>query len=137
MSADSAPTEDAGATPEPIRAYLQHLAAERRLSPHTLAFMTADHLGTRVAHADNPLARACEDFNSLGCDIRRREEWRGPVTFHDVGALVYFLKAIPWVVEDFEVEGFRDVLESLHREVQSGGPPRFTYSRFLVQAVRT
>jgi SAM-dependent methyltransferase len=92
--------------------------------------------GARLTHADNTLARVCDDFTALGCDIRRSEEWHGPVTFHDVGALVYFLKAIPWVVEDFEVARFHDVLKSLHREVQSGRPLRFTYSRFLVQAVK-
>ena len=58
------------------------------------------------------------------------------MTFLDVGALVYFLKAIPWVIEDFDVERHRGVLESLHRQLQAGEPLRFTYSRFLVQAVK-
>ena len=60
-----------------------------------------------------------------------------PVTFRDVGALVYFLKAVPWVIEGFDVERHHDVLLSLHQRLQSGHPLQFTYSRFLIEAVKT
>jgi SAM-dependent methyltransferase len=89
--------------------------------------------GARLAYPDNTLARTSEDFATLGCKIELRETWRGPVTFQDVGALVYFLKAIPWVIADFDVERCRDVLQSLHRQLQTGRPLQFTYSRFLIQ----
>lgn len=92
--------------------------------------------GARLAYPDNTLERVCDDLTTLGCEIQLREAWRGPARFHDVGALVYFLKAIPWVVEGFEVERSLDVLQSLHRRLQAGRPLEFTYSRFLVQAVK-
>lgn len=41
----------------------------RLLSPHTLAFMTADHLGASVAHADNPLLPPGHGFG-LGFAVR-------------------------------------------------------------------
>lgn len=93
--------------------------------------------GARLAYPNNTLELVREDLVALGCEIKRSEAWRGPVTFHDVGALVYFLKAIPWVVEGIEVERSRDVLERLHRELQAGRPLEFTYSRFLIEAVKT
>ena len=92
--------------------------------------------GGRLAYPDNTLDRVSEDFVALGCEIQLSEVWRGPVTFLDVGALVYFLTAIPWVIEGFEVERCRGVLEALHRELQAGRPLQFTYSRFLIQAVK-
>ena len=92
--------------------------------------------GGRLAYPDNTLGRVCEDLVALGCEIQLREAWRGPVAFLDVGALVYFLKAIPWVIEGFEVERSLDVLGALHRQLQAGRPLEFTYSRFLVRAVR-
>lgn len=92
--------------------------------------------GARLAYPDNTLERVCDDLAALGCEIQLQEAWRGPATFHDVGALVYFLTAIPWVIEGFEVERSLDVLQSLHRQLQSGRPLQFTYSRFLVQAVK-
>ena len=64
------------------------------------------------------------------------QAWSGPVTFADVGALAYFLTAIPWVIEGFDVETHAETLARLHRRLQADGPLRFTYSRFLLRAVR-
>lgn len=75
-------------------------------------------------------------FAGLGCEIRRAEEWRGHVTFFDVGAVVYFLKAIPWVVRGFDVERHLPVLEALQARLEAGGPLRFSYTRFLIEAVK-
>jgi hypothetical protein len=52
------------------------------------------------------------------------------VTFSDVGALVYFLKAVPWVIKDFDVRRFQDVLEALHREQLECRPLRFLFAGF-------
>lgn len=101
-----------------------------------LADLTAA-FGARLAYPDNTLERVCDELTALGCEVQLSEAWRGPARFHDVGALVYFLKAIPWVIEGFEVERDIDVLEALHRQLHSGGPLEFTYSRFLVRAVKT
>jgi hypothetical protein len=60
--------------------------------------------------------RVCDAFTARGCEIRRCEAWRGAVTFSDVGALVYFLKAVPWVIKDFDAGHCQDVLKSLHRD---------------------
>jgi SAM-dependent methyltransferase len=101
-----------------------------------LADLTAK-FGASLAYPDNTLDRVCEAFIALGCKIRRSEEWRGPVTFFDVGALVYFLKAVPWVIKDFDVRRCEDVLRALHRDCVEGRVLRFTYSRFFVEVVRT
>jgi SAM-dependent methyltransferase len=100
-----------------------------------LADLTA-MFGASLAWPENTLDRVCEAFIALGCEIRRSEAWCGPVTFSDVGALVYFLKAVPWVIKDFDVRRCQDVLEALHRDSLAGRPLRFTYSRFLVEVVK-
>jgi SAM-dependent methyltransferase len=82
----------------------------------------------------NTLGLVSGRFSDLGCTIVRAEAWRGPVTFADVGALVYFLKAVPWVVEGFDVTRHLEVLEALERQRAAGRPLRFTYSRFLIEA---
>ncbi len=71
MSADSASTEDAGATPEPIRAYLQHLAAERRLSPHTLAAYRRD-LDVLIRHVGSAPLRDLSPADVRGLIVRLR-----------------------------------------------------------------
>jgi SAM-dependent methyltransferase len=93
--------------------------------------------GADLAYPRNMLALVLDDLRALGFDVRRGEEWRGPVTFLDVGALVYFLKAVPWVVEGFDLERHLDVLQALHARLRPGRPLRFTYTRFLIEAVKT
>lgn len=97
----------------------------------------AEAFAAQLAYPDNTLARAREDLGALGCTIRRAEEWRGAVTFLDVGALVYFLKAIPWVIPGFEVETHRQHLAALQTRARSGRQLQFTYVRFLLIAERT
>jgi SAM-dependent methyltransferase len=97
-----------------------------------LADLAAD-FGARQMWPDNTLARIAERFRGLGCTVTRAEEWRGPVTFADVGAIVYFLKAVPWVVEGFDVTRHLAVLEELERRRAAGRPLQFTYSRFLIE----
>ncbi|WP_363318601.1 serine hydrolase domain-containing protein [Hydrogenophaga sp.] len=45
------------------------LNGQRLLSPHTLAYMTADHLGSAINHADNPLLPPGHGFG-LGFAVR-------------------------------------------------------------------
>ena len=55
------------------------------------------------------------------------------MTFADVGALVYYLSAIPWnAPPDFSVPRYKDQLLALHAR------PRleFTIRRFYLQAVK-
>jgi SAM-dependent methyltransferase len=92
--------------------------------------------GAGLAYPDNTLARVRGDLTALGMDIRRAEEWRGAVTFTDVGALIYFLRAVPWVVEGFKVEQQLGPLEALQARLDAGQPLAFTYTRFLVEAVK-
>ena len=92
--------------------------------------------GARLAYPDNTLERTADAFAALGCDVELAQAWRGPVTFADVGALAYFLTAIPWVIDGFDVETHAETLARLHRQIQADGPLRFTYSRFLLRAVR-
>ncbi|WP_293399814.1 class I SAM-dependent methyltransferase [Phenylobacterium sp.] len=89
--------------------------------------------GAQLAYPGNTLEAAAKAFTELGCEVELAQAWRGPVTFADVGALAYFLTAIPWVIEGFDVETHAQTLLGLHRQ---GGPLRFTYSRFLLRAVR-
>ncbi len=100
-----------------------------------LADLTAV-FGAALPYPDNTLDRARDAFVALGCEIRRAEAWRGDVTFADVGAVIYVLKAIPWVVEGFAVERRLGELAALQARLDDGQPLRFTYTRFLIEAVK-
>jgi hypothetical protein len=42
-------------------------------------------------------------------------------TYRDIGAVVYFLKAVPWVIIDFEVNRYRERLYRLHQHLKAEG----------------
>lgn len=74
-----------------------------------------------------------QDLQSVGLEVTQALDWQGNATFQDVGALVYFLHAVPWVApDDFSVERYQDVLFRLHEQA----PLSFTIRRFLLQAVK-
>lgn len=54
--------------------------------------------------------------------------------FRDVGAVVYFLRKVVWMVPDFTVERYRDRLRSLDEQIRARGPFVATTTRFLIEA---
>ncbi|WP_329382324.1 class I SAM-dependent methyltransferase [Streptomyces sp. NBC_01716] len=56
--------------------------------------------------------------------------------FHDIGAVVYFLRKVIWLVPGFTVDRYRDQLAALHRRIETEGPFVATTTRFLIEAVK-
>ena len=83
---------------------------------------------------ENSFASASAELTGCGLSIVRGEAWTGLQTFADVGALVYFLKAIPWVVPGFSVDSHRAGLDALQHRADAGAPLSFTIERFLIEA---
>ncbi|QMU76548.1 methyltransferase domain-containing protein [Streptacidiphilus sp. PB12-B1b] len=54
--------------------------------------------------------------------------------FHDIGAVVYFLRKVIWMVPGFTVEQYRDRLRELHEQITAEGPFVATTTRFLIEA---
>ena len=54
--------------------------------------------------------------------------------FHDVGAVVWFLRKVIWLVPGFTVDAYRDRLRELHDRIERDGPFRATTTRVLVEA---
>ena len=52
----------------------------------------------------------------------------------DVGAIVYFIKAIPWTVPGFDINKNMHDLEKLQRKLYAGERLVYTQVRFLFQA---
>ena len=82
-------------------------------------------------HNAQNVARSAEACGLNVLDIRECEVRTG---FADVGALVYFLVNVPWVVEGFSVARHRGALEKLQARLDSGRPLSFTAKHFLLSA---
>ncbi len=83
---------------------------------------------------DNVLSVVQKKITDIGFEILKSEEWKGKIIFKDVGAVVYFLKAIPWTVDNFSVDIHLIYLEKLQEELEKSGRLEFTYTRFLILA---
>lgn len=71
---------------------------------------------------------------AAGLEVRDLRFERLPMTFDDIGAVVYFLRLVIWIVPGFSVERFRPQLLALHQEIEADGPFVAHASRFLIEA---
>jgi SAM-dependent methyltransferase len=77
------------------------------------------------------------ELEKEGLDVEEHGAWSGVSRFLDVGALVYFLKAIPWEVPFFTPEKFEPELRQVHQRISDRGSFEVTTSRFHVVAARS
>lgn len=69
-----------------------------------------------------------------GLDVVDLRPERLRVEFHDVGAVVFFLRKVIWMVPGFTVDAYRDRLRALHDEIQADGPFVAHSARYLIEA---
>jgi hypothetical protein len=54
--------------------------------------------------------------------------------FYDVGAVVYFLRKVPWTVPGFSVDAYRSQLSAMHAQIEREGEFTAHSRRFLIEA---
>lgn len=69
---------------------------------------------------DLELAR--EQLEAAGLEVLAAESGSAATTFADAGALAYWLRAIPWLIEDFSIAAFRTELGALQQRLEATGP---------------
>ncbi|TFG29354.1 class I SAM-dependent methyltransferase [Candidatus Thorarchaeota archaeon] len=77
---------------------------------------------------------ASKELEDLGFIVLEQKEAFPMTRFYDVGALVYYLNAIPWVVEGFSVEKYMDALLRVHDLILANGFIEVREQRFLIVA---
>lgn len=88
---------------------------------------------TREArHPDHDRAGA----EAAGLEVVDLRSERLRMEFRDVGAVVYFLRKVVWMVPGFTVDAHRDRLRELHEQIEERGPFVAHSSRHLVEARR-
>ena len=93
-----------------------------------------DFFGVEEKWPENTLKVVQRKMQAVGFHIERAEEWKGKAKFLDVGAVVYFLKAIPWIVDNFSVDSHLEYLRKLQEKLEREGRLEFTSAVFLVSA---
>jgi hypothetical protein len=84
----------------------------------------------------SPMAAAA-GAEAAGLDVVdvRQEALR--MEFHDIAAVVHFLRKVIWIVTGITVDAYRDRLAELHDFMERHGPFVAHYQRFLIEARKT
>lgn len=80
------------------------------------------------------LARAVAQLEMAGLRVVDGREEESVTRYHDIGAVVYYLRAVPWEIPDFSVERYYDRLAAIHRLIEADGPLDVPFHTFLIVA---
>ncbi len=86
---------------------------------------------------ESTLEKYVPQLRTAGLTILNTEEWSGWLSFADVGAVVYYLKAVPWLVPGFSVETHLEHLLRLQHRLDSGDELVFTARTYLIRAQKS
>jgi SAM-dependent methyltransferase len=107
----------------------------QQIGPASMIELIEYFLGPRpMAGRDRHPDRAVAAARSAGLSVVEVRSERLRAEFLDVGAVIYFLRKVIWIVPDFTVERYRSRLADLHRHIQANGSFVAHSSRFLIEA---
>ncbi|BFV60364.1 class I SAM-dependent methyltransferase [Kitasatospora sp. CMC57] len=86
----------------------------------------------RSRHPDDERGQA----EAAGLEIVDLRSERLRIEFLDVGAVIYFLRKVIWMVPGFTVAQYHDRLRELHERIRAEGPFVAHSARFLIEARR-
>ncbi|MFE2288027.1 class I SAM-dependent methyltransferase [Streptomyces sp. NPDC059443] len=87
----------------------------------------------RSRHPDDAVA----DATKAGLEVVDLRSERLRTEFHDIGAVIYFLRKVIWMVPGFTVGQHRDRLRELYEQIEREGPFIAHTARFLIEARKT
>ncbi len=76
-------------------------------------------------------------LEQAGLTIINMDKRHGKLRFTDVGAIVYYLKAVPWLVPNFSVQTHQSALFSLQERVENGEDLAFFAGTYLIEAQKS
>jgi SAM-dependent methyltransferase len=79
---------------------------------------------------------ATQQLDSVGLRVVDGCDGVEETSFADAGALAWYLKAIPWIVEDFSIAAYRAHLGRLQERIENAGPLTIRHSAFWLEAIR-
>ena len=108
----------------------------QHVGPYSLRDVSDYLMGPRPGgSARNPDA-AVAAAERAGLVVTALQAERPRTEFYDIGAFVYFLRVVVWIVPDFSVARYHNRLCSLHEQIVRDGAFATTASRFLIEALK-
>jgi SAM-dependent methyltransferase len=106
----------------------------QQVGPHSVFELVEWFLGPRPTRNKRDPGRARAAAQAAGLDVTdlRLESLR--TEFFDIGAVVYFLRKVIWMVPGFTVQRYHGELRALHDRIERDGPFVAYATRFLIEA---
>jgi SAM-dependent methyltransferase len=95
-----------------------------------------EFLGSSETEEVWDLEIARRQISEAGLSVSEGKEALIQGWFKDIGAVAYYLLAVPWEIEGFTVEAYSDRLRELHNHIKLNGSFRVTARRFFVRSVK-
>lgn len=108
----------------------------QQVGPRSMVEVTEFFMGPQRSSAARQPDVAASNAEAAGLRVGNLRSARLRATFYDVGAMVYFLRLVVWIVPDFSVEKYRAHLLALHRRIETEGPFVSYATRFLIEATK-
>lgn len=93
-------------------------------------------MGPQPVHQSRAAELAVTKAEESGLVVSDLRQQTLRVVFHDVGAVIYFLRKVIWTVPGFTVDGYRDRIFELHESIEGTGSFVSHAQRFLIEARR-
>jgi SAM-dependent methyltransferase len=106
----------------------------QQVGPNSLRELSEYIMGPWLAGSARDPRFAVQQAADAGLVVTDLREERLRTVFYDVGAIVYLLRLVMWIVPNFSVERHRDRLWSLHQQIERDGRYVAHASRFLIEA---
>jgi len=108
----------------------------QQVGPHSVRALSEFMMGPLPPSSVREPELARTNAQSAGLQVSDLRCERLRMTFNDVGAVVYFLRLVIWIVPGFTVARYRDRLRALHEQIQRDGPFVAHATRFLIEATK-
>ncbi|MCT9932008.1 class I SAM-dependent methyltransferase [Planotetraspora sp. A-T 1434] len=106
----------------------------QQVGPRSVVELTEHFMGPQPYGSARDPERARAAAEAVGLEVvdLRLEALR--TEFSDIGAVIYFLRKVIWIVPGFTVDRYHTELRALHDLIQAEGPFVAHATRFLIEA---
>jgi SAM-dependent methyltransferase len=108
----------------------------QQVGPHSVGELSAFLLGPPGPGSKRDPAVARSGAEAAGLTVSDLREARLRMEFFVIGAVVYFLRLVVWIVPGFSAATFEPGLRALHREIEDHGPFVAHATRFIIRAAK-
>lgn len=91
-------------------------------------------MGPQPVGEERSTQRAVSAAEATGLDVVDLQHATPRTLFNDIGAVVYFLRKVIWIVPGFTVDRYHPQLAQLHDRIEADGPLVTHAQRFLIEA---